>query len=118
MAKSKLEEAMKPTRYTHHQPPKPSQHTGKAQEEPAKPARPMQPASSPQDPRKPFTRVVTTSERTAFRRPRPTRVTTQDDFNEAQFDAEPETRSQSKLPPDPFPLQYRDGDPDFEFECE
>lgn len=118
MANKKLEEAMRATSYTHHQTAKSSQHTGKSHEEPARPASAANPNASPAEPRKLFTRVVAKPERTVQRRVRPARIVTQEEVNEGATENQPAAQSRAKLPPDPFPLEYRQADPNYEFESE
>lgn len=126
MPSKRLEEAMKRTRYSHEKVNKgASGVTGKADEEP-KPA-----------PRQPYTKERKEAvEETArvrpavYRKPKGPRNTTAREINrngvegDEVFKEEPGTDERAprpsgrRLPPDPFPLEYRQGDPDKEFECE
>jgi hypothetical protein len=119
MPSKRLEEAMKAIRYTNEKIARPSNFTGKSQEEhqpPPRPARtPQEPAKAPVRQRiyrKPGVRETSSSEASgAF-----------GEAVEADGQDEGQTRAprpvRAPLPPDPFPLQYLNGDKDKEFECE
>jgi hypothetical protein len=124
MPSDRLKEAMKRAAYSHEKINKGAgETTGKADEEPKPPARvPFRrhPVEAP-----PESRV-----RPGSQRPRRERKTTAREVNrnrtdedeviedDGQGEARPPRPVRSNLPPDPFPLQYRDGDPDKEWECD
>lgn len=114
MPSDRLKEAMKATRYTHQDAKKASQHTGKAFEEPREPI-PARPSKPTQQERQ--------REKRAFRINRQDRdpiETTEDQVERAERVADgseaPRPSRRPVQPPDPFPLEYRDGDPDAEFD--
>lgn len=117
MPSERLKAAMKATQYSHQKVAKPSEFTGWADEVKAVPRKPK--AARP-----PVERI-----RPGSKRANRVRETTTDEVNrnsvegdellEPSGDVQAQGRAiRSKLPPDPFPLQYIDGDPDKEFECE